>query len=174
MTAPEPAIVIRPATEAELTAVVDLLAEVAAEDRWIATEVPFDRAKRAATMAERLRGPEAASFVAVSGGAIVGHIGMTVRRPGLLELGMMVAAGRRGQGIGGALLSAALAWARGTPAYKITLEVFPDNTAARALYRKFGFVEEGLFRRHVRRRNGELRDTIPMSVWLDDAPPAAT
>jgi RimJ/RimL family protein N-acetyltransferase len=174
VTAPDPAFIVRASTEAELAAVVDLLAEVAAEDRWIATEVPFDRAKRTAMMAERLRGPDAASFVAVSGDAIVGHIGLTARRPGLLELGMMVAAGRRGQGIGGALLSAGLAWARDRQAYKIILEVFPENTAARALYRKFGFVEEGFFRRHLRRGNGELRDTIPMSVWLDEGPPQTT
>lgn len=174
MTTHDSAVLVRPATEAELNAIVDVLAEVAAEGRWIATEIPFDRPKRVAAMAERLRGPDAGSFVAVSGGMIVGHLGLTARRSGLLELGMIVAAARRGQGIGSALLGAGLAWARGTQAYKITLEVFPENTAARALYTKFGFVEEGLFRRHLRRSDGELRDVIPMGFWLDDAPPATT
>jgi ribosomal-protein-alanine N-acetyltransferase len=50
------------------------------------------------------------------------------------------------------------------------LEVFPHNVAARALYRKFGFIEEGYFRRHLRRQNGEFWDSIPMGLFLEQQP----
>jgi putative acetyltransferase len=44
--------------------------------------------------------------------------------------------------------------------------VFPHNLAALALYEKHGFVREGLFRSHVRRRTGEIWDSIPMGLLL--------
>jgi RimJ/RimL family protein N-acetyltransferase len=46
------------------------------------------------------------------------------------------------------------------------LEVWPHNTAAIALYRRVGFVEEGRKRRHYRRRNGELWDAVLMGMEL--------
>ncbi len=45
----------------------------------------------------------------------------------------------RGQGIGGALLQAALAYLATTPATYVKLEVRPDNPSARQLYESAGF-----------------------------------
>ncbi len=45
-------------------------------------------------------------------------------------------------------------------------DVFPHNEAAIALYRRVGFVEEGLLRRHYRRRDGELWDALLMALYL--------
>jgi RimJ/RimL family protein N-acetyltransferase len=56
--------------------------------------------------------------------------------------------------------------ARSRGLHKLALSVFPHNEAAIALYRKFGFVEEGRRRRHVRRANGELWDLIEMGLLL--------
>jgi RimJ/RimL family protein N-acetyltransferase len=83
------------------------------------------------------------------------------------ELGMYVAADCRRMGVGSALLEAAFAWARQKEAHKISLQVWPHNEAARRLYRKFGFVEEGYLRHHYRRRNGELWDAVLMGLLLD-------
>ncbi|MEU1282069.1 GNAT family N-acetyltransferase [Streptomyces sp. NPDC005805] len=58
--------------------------------------------------------------------------------------GFAVAAGARGQGIGGALLRAACAEARRQGATRITLRVLGHNTPARALYEKEGFRVEGV------------------------------
>src|SRR5439155_279731 len=80
---------------------------------------------------------------------------------------LMVDGDRRGQGIGSALMAAAIEWARTAGAHKLSLQVWPHNEAARALYRKFGFEEEGLLRRQYRRRNGELWDAIVMGLLLD-------
>jgi ribosomal protein S18 acetylase RimI-like enzyme len=97
---------------------------------------------------------------------LAGVLGIEVQGYGVAEFGMMVAADRRRTGIGSALLDAAIEWARGAGAHKVALQVWPDNEAAVALYRKFGFVEEGRLLRHYRRRNGELWDAVVMGLQL--------
>ena len=47
---------------------------------------------------------------------------------------------------------------------KVSLGVFAYNDAAIALYRKFGFVEEGRRIKHVRRESGELSDVMDMGL----------
>ena len=74
----------------------------------------------------------------------------------------MAAAERRGRGGGRALIEALLA-AVPAGAHKVELEVFPDNEAAIALYRSFGFEEEGLRRDHHRRGDGSLRSALLMA-----------
>ncbi len=86
---------------------------------------------------------------------------------------MGVADGWRGRGIGSLLMEQAVAWSRDQGAHKISLEVWPHNTGARALYEKFGFVAEGRLRRHWRRANGELWDSIPMGLVLDETSPGS-
>jgi ribosomal protein S18 acetylase RimI-like enzyme len=43
---------------------------------------------------------------------------------------------------------------------------FAHNATAIALYRKFGFAEEGLRVKHFRRASGELRDALEMGLPL--------
>lgn len=86
---------------------------------------------------------------------------------GVADLGMLVADGWRGRGVGSALLVAGIDWARQAGAHKVALQVWPHNQAAIALYEKFGFGREGLLRRHYRRRNGELWDAVVMGLLLD-------
>ncbi|MGH9121188.1 MAG: GNAT family N-acetyltransferase, partial [Acidimicrobiales bacterium] len=81
--------------------------------------------------------------------------------------GMLVTREWRGRGAGSALLQAALEWARDNGAHKMALEVWPHNEGAIRLYERFGFVEEGRKRRHYRRRNGELWDSVLMGRSLD-------
>lgn len=58
--------------------------------------------------------------------------------------GMSVANDYRNQGVGKALLTALVGWAKENPLIeKVCLEVFSDNTNAINLYKKFGFIEEG-------------------------------
>ena len=79
---------------------------------------------------------------------------------------MLVAPEWRARGVGSALLVAGIEWARDAGAHKINLEHWPHNTAARALYDKFGFVQEGYRRSHYRRKNGELWDAVMMGLLL--------
>ena len=67
---------------------------------------------------------------------------------------MAVARPWRGRGVGSALLATAIEKAHGEGLHKLSLEVFPHNDAAIALYRKFGFVEEGRRVKHYRRASG--------------------
>jgi RimJ/RimL family protein N-acetyltransferase len=151
---------IRPAEDADRRAIATLLAAVAEERDGIATEPPVDVDARAE--AWRLDG----TIVAVADGAVVGQVHVEASRFGFGELGMMVAAGWRGRGVGTALVAAAIDRARERGLHKVTLGVFPHNEAAIALYRKFGFVEEGRLRSHMRRANGELWDVIEMGLLL--------
>jgi RimJ/RimL family protein N-acetyltransferase len=159
---------VRRATLEDVPAMVDVYVAVAAERIWIAAEPPVDREHRAQQFTATIGG-EGAAFVAVADEEIVGLLGLH-GSTGTLEFGMAVSDGWRGKGAGGALLAAAIEWARAQPAvHKLDLEVWPHNGAAIALYRRFGFEVEGRRRRHYRRKGGELWDSIVMGLVLDES-----
>jgi RimJ/RimL family protein N-acetyltransferase len=137
-----------------------MFAAVAEERDGIATEPPVDVEARARSLT--LEG----SFVAEANGEIVGMLHVERSRFGFGELGMAVARPWRGQGVGTALLEAAIEWAREEGLHKLSLSVFPHNASAIALYRRFGFVEEGRRIKHFRRASGELWDAIDMGLLL--------
>jgi ribosomal protein S18 acetylase RimI-like enzyme len=62
-------------------------------------------------------------------------------------------------------MAEAFRWARRSGVEKIVLSVYPHNTAAIALYRRFGFVEEGRLARHSRKSYG-YEDEILMAAWV--------
>jgi len=108
--------------------------------------------------------PVSRCWVAEAGGRVAGmlvgwlivdeiHIATLAAHPNLRRLG-----------IGEALLAFALQAAREEGAVSSFLEVRANNTAALALYRKFGFVENGR-RPEYYKDNGE--DAILMSARLD-------
>jgi len=139
-----------------------LFAAVAAERDGIATEPPVDVDERAAQFARTVAG----SVVAVAGGQVVGMLHVEASRHGFGEIGMLVDRGWRGRGVGSALVRAAIGLAREQGLHKLSLEVFAHNTAAIALYRKCGFLEEGRRARHYRRASGQLWDSIVMGLAL--------
>jgi RimJ/RimL family protein N-acetyltransferase len=155
---------VRQATAGDLDQLLDLNEAVAAEGIHIAAEAPIDRESKRATYQSMIDASDATILVAEVDGRIVGMGG--INGTGVAELGMYVAAGSRRMGVGSALLEGAIAWARQKGAHKISLDVWPHNDAARSLYRKFGFVEEGYLRHHYRRRNGELWDAVLMGLPL--------
>ena len=172
MTASE--FIVRLANADDFELWVTLYEAVASEGKWIGGEVPVDRERMRRGFEERLaRQPEtAAMFAARAGSELAGQLGIETQN-GVAEFGMMVAADWRGRNVGPALMDAAIGWARGAGAHKVTLQVWPHNHRAQALYRRFGFVEEGRLRRHYRRRNGELWDALVMGYVLDDASPGS-
>jgi putative acetyltransferase len=107
--------------------------------------------------------------VAVSSGGVVGSL--SIRRDPhtatrhVATLGMFVVAGWRGRGLGSALMAEAMRWARSNGIQRVELTVYPHNRAALALYRRFGFVEEGRLNRHARKSYG-YEDEVLMAAWL--------
>jgi RimJ/RimL family protein N-acetyltransferase len=165
--------IVRPLTRDDLPEVFETYAATAAEARWIAAEPPVDRDDKIAGWGARADGVGGTMLVAEIDGRVAGAAGLEWQSrcgSGLLSLGMWVAREHRGRGVGSALLEACISWARSAGAHKITLEVWPHNEPAIALYRKSGFEQEGYLRDHWRRRNGELWDSVIMGLRLD--PPA--
>jgi len=164
---PRPPVTVREATPDDVDPVLELVVAVAAEGRWIAVEAPVDREARRRRVVENVEDPATIALVADAGGELVGQLDLYLARYGVADLGMLVAAGWRGRGVGTALLAAGIDRARAAGAHKIALQVWPHNAAAIALYERFGFQREGLLRRHYRRRSGELWDAVVMGLRLD-------
>jgi L-phenylalanine/L-methionine N-acetyltransferase len=129
----------------------------------------------AALWQQRLEQPRegAYSLVACRGGELLGQIGLVVgdnpRRKHSAHIGMGVRGSARRNGVGGALLGAAVELAEQWLALRrIELIVYTDNAAAIALYRKHGFSAEGVLRRYAF-RNGQYVDA-QMMARLGGAP----
>ncbi|MDP9070222.1 MAG: GNAT family N-acetyltransferase [Actinomycetota bacterium] len=168
---PVAAFVVREGAEPDIPQIVDLLEAVAAEGRWIARELPIDRQEVSQRLAGALASERVVHYVAVAHGEVVGHAAAEISGYGVADLGMSVARSWRRRGVGSALLDSAVGWARRVGAHKVALQLWPHNVAAHRLYEKFGFVQEGVLRRHYRRSNGELWDAVVMGLVLDEEAP---
>jgi putative acetyltransferase len=110
-------------------------------------------------------------------GQLLGSAGLhpvdRVRRRHVAVLGISVGSAHQGQGVGRALMQAVCDWAdRWAHLLRLELTVFVDNAPAIALYRRFGFREEG---RHVAYalRDGAYVDVLAMARLHPDPPRAA-
>ncbi len=154
-----------PGQEREAT---ELFAAVASERQWIGTEGPLDIEARTAGLVGSIACGQQTLIVARLSGRIVGTLGLyrDTKGPRTISLGMMVAADRRAMGVGSALIDFAVAHARSAGYEEIALDVFPHNEAARALYRKFGFVEVERVASEIPRANGDRWDVIRCKLML--------
>lgn len=166
-----PSFSLRPAEAADFDAYVEAFEAVAAEGRWLGAEAPLDRDARRPAFDRAVAGDGAVQLLAVAAdGTIAGSIYAGLSG-GVVDLGMFVAAGHRGGGIGSALLEAVIDWARRQQAHKISLAAWPTNHPAIGLYARYGFRIEGVRRRHYRRRSGALWDATVMGLILDETTP---
>lgn len=163
--------IVRPAEPSDAEGLVRLAEAVSAEpEGWLITTNGEWRSvgeERRYLKAVR-RYPHAAVYVAErkSDNAIIGRLSLArdahPASAHVADLGLMVAADARRQGVGRALLEAAVDWARGAAIHKLELHVFPWNEPAIALYEQFGFVHEGLRHAHYR-RDSAFVDAILMA-----------
>ena len=162
---------VRRAVPKDAAALVALAEAVGREDgRWILASEGW---RPAGDERRFLRGvqshPDAAVFVAEDDGLVVARLSLA-RDPHpasrhVADLGLMVEAGHRRQGVGTALLEEAVAWARTVGVRKLELHVFPWNEPALRLYESFGFEREGYRKRHYD-RDGQLVDAILMALFV--------
>jgi RimJ/RimL family protein N-acetyltransferase len=110
-------------------------------------------------------------LLALVDGNVVGnidfHIGPRARLRHTGSIGMGVAPGYRGRGVGKILLGRLLAWACTQPQIeRIELAAISNNLPAISLYKQFGFVEEGRRLRHFKYRDGTYADDVIMGLQL--------
>jgi diaminopimelate decarboxylase len=165
---------IRPGRPRDARSYLDFWRAIVAEGRAVRTEsvtspVHVYRARFRRSWTDR-----EAQIVAVEAGRVIGHVFVQrelhpVTRH-VATLGIAVAADRRSRGIGSALMAEAIRWGRSVGVEKLMLSVYPSNTAAVALYRRFGFVDEGRLVRHSRKSYG-YDDEVLMATWIGPEPP---
>ncbi len=168
-TPPAGGIRIRPARPRDAASFLEAYRAVAAERRFVQAEVVT---RRMGFYRRRFRHSvdgRSAHLLALDGHRVIGSL--SIRRDEhpvtahVATLGMFVAASYRRRGIGTALLVEALRWARRNGVERVELTVYPGNEAALALYRRFGFEQEGRLVRHAKKSYG-YEDEILMAAWI--------
>ena len=143
------------------------LSSVAQERKYILTiePPPFERSE--AFVLENVENDHA-QYVALHSERVVGWADIIpLKHPKMTHvgvLGMGILADYRGKGIGGQLLSKTVehAWASGLK--RLELEVFADNEPAIRLYKKHGYIQEGL-KRYARFIDGQYQDIVVMAQY---------
>lgn len=88
-----------------------------------------------------------------------------------VDLGILVDEPWRGRGLGRAMLTTAMEWARSNPEIRrISLAVLAENHGARRLYESLGFVQDGVTAEFTRSEDGTYHDQITMSLHLRSQP----
>ncbi len=173
--APPAGILLRPARPRDARSFGSFWREIVAEGRYVRTEEANTPAR---VYRSRFRGSwtdREAQIVAMDGDRVVGHIYVQREQHPVTRhvatIGLAVAADHRGRGVGTALMTEAFRWGRSVGVEKIVLSVYPYNVAAIALYRRFGFVEEGRLVGHSRKSSG-YEDELLLSAWIGEERPS--
>ncbi len=160
-------VTLRPMTEADLDAVVELEQAVFGEEAWtrqmLAGELEQQPASRHYLVAEE-------------DGRIAGYAGLLgVGWQGDV-LTLAVATDRWGHGIGSALLEALLAEAERRGCTEVFLEVRTDNSRAQRLYQRFDFAPIGIRRGYYQPSGADalvMRHTVTPAAGGATAPGGA-
>lgn len=157
-------IIIRHAEPDDFTACTLIYAQPLAQAGTLQLPLPSQELwkQRLATKA-----PQDRILVAVVAGEVVGNLGLhpavNARRSHVAGIGMAVRDDSHGKGVGTALLKAAIDLADNwLNLLRLELTVYADNEAAIGLYRKYGFVQEGIHRSYALRL-GQYADVLAMA-----------
>ncbi|HZS91320.1 MAG TPA: arsinothricin resistance N-acetyltransferase ArsN1 family A [Chloroflexota bacterium] len=136
----------------------------------------FETAPRSATdivAALDERGDRYPTVVVERAGRVVAAAwaGLYRERPcyaGVAEFSVYVERAARGSGAGRAALEALIVECERRGFWKLVSRIFPENTASRALCRRVGFREVGVYRRHAQ-LDGVWRDCVIVERLLGEA-----
>ena len=112
-------------------------------------------------------------LVAVEHGTVVGWAAASGYRAracyaGIAEYSIYVATTHHGRGVGRRLMPAFLDALEAAGFWKVLSRLFPENTASRALCRRFGFREVGVYERHGQ-LDGAWKDVVIVERLLGAA-----
>lgn len=118
-----------------------------------------------------LRKENALFIIAEANGKVVGNLnfsgGPRQRTAHVGEFGVSILKDYWGNGIGEELIKYLISWSKSSGIIrKINLSVRTDNTRGINLYKKLGFIEEGIVKRDFL-INGEFYDSLLMGLPID-------
>jgi ribosomal protein S18 acetylase RimI-like enzyme len=161
------AVAVRPIALGDVVALRDCVDAVMRERHYLAYQEPFSVEETRAFVARNMR-ERNPHWVASQGPRIVGWC--DIRRDSIpvhthcATLGMGVLDAYRGRGLGERLIRAALEDARVQGFERVELSVYAKNARAHSLYRKIGFLHEGM-RIRGKKLDGEY-DDVHMLVYF--------
>jgi len=167
--APPEGVTVRPARPGDARAFVAFWREIVAEGVFVRSEEVRHSLPEYRSRFRRSRTSWDMHEVAFAERELIGYVGAVRERhpvtSHVASLGIAVAAPHRGRGVGAALMAAAFRWAAEVGVEKVVLSVYPHNAGAIALYRSFGFAQEGRLAGHSRKSYG-YEDEILMAAWI--------
>jgi len=165
--------IVRAATPDDAEGWIANINAIGAERVYILTET-FTRTLEEIREQFRSANPDEVLWLAAEiGGNLVGGADFRRgRRPKCAHtanLGIALVREARGVGLGEAMMTAGIDWARRSGITKLKLGVFATNDRAIALYRKLGFVEEGRLRGEAVIAGTPVDDLL-MALFLEASP----
>ena len=157
---------VRPALPSDAPAIADIYNQGIEEG--IAT---FETRRRTAADVEKWLGGRFPVVVVEEHGRVIAFAATFEYRPrecyaGIGEFSVYTARGDRGRGAGTLALEALAEAAKAAGFWKLVSRVFVDNERSRALMKKVGFREVGIYERHAR-LHGVWRDVVIVEKLLD-------
>jgi putative acetyltransferase len=171
----QPTITVRRSTPDDAPAFLRIMGDPAVLGNLLQMPYPSESRWRQILTDNDAPGSAHLSLVAEIDGSVVGSAGLhpvgpQIRRRHVAMLGISVIPEAQGRGVGSALMQALCDYAdRWGHVLRIELTVFTDNHRAIALYRRFGFEEEGVHRAYAL-RDGAYADVLAMAR-LHPCPP---
>lgn len=167
-------IIIRKANKFDAKALIDYLNIIGGESDFLTFGIgQFGRSVREeeAFIENTLKKENALFIIAEFNGKVVGNLnfsgGLRQRNAHAGEFGVSILKEYWGNGIGKELIKYLISWSKNSGIIrKINLRVRTDNTRGIYLYKKFGFLEEGIVKRDFF-INGEFYDSLLMGLMID-------
>ena len=167
--AAQPRVTIRPAQPNDLVAIAAIYnAGIRARSATFET-----RERTPGELAARVASDRHPVLVAERDGRVVGWVGASGYRErecyaGIAEFSVYVDPAEQGRGVGDSLMREFIPTLERAGFWKVLSRIFPENTASRALCRRHGFREVGVYEKHAK-LDGAWRDVVIVERLLGEA-----